>query len=74
MIFSNFRPIFYNLQFVLNLIFNQNLQDSALRELRCRDDDNIGRVFDGRNCTSSQKQLLPGFADVDDMDTYGKIN
>jgi len=43
-------------------------QDSSLSIRSGTNDDDIGRVFDGCDDTSSKNNFLPGLSDVDDMD------
>jgi len=45
------------------------LEDSALADLASRDDNDVLRVLDSDDDTSSEAELLPGLADVDDVNT-----
>jgi hypothetical protein len=50
------------------------LQGSTLTVGAGRDDANVGRVLNGNNDTGSENNLLPGLADVDDVETYSHIH
>lgn len=47
----------------------RELQDRTLTVRACRDDTNIMGVLNRRNHTSREDNLLPGLADVNDIDT-----
>jgi len=47
------------------------LEDGTLTVGTGRDDTDIGGVVDGSDDTGSQNDLLPGLANVDDVDTIG---
>ena len=46
-------------------------QHSSLSIRSCADNGNICGILDGCNDTRSEDDFLPGFADVDDVDTVG---
>lgn len=48
-------------------------EKSTLGIRASRDDDNVGGVLNGSNSASSQKKLLPGLAEVDNMDSLNEI-
>ena len=49
------------------------LKDSTLTERTAGDGDNVGRVLDGSDDTGSEHKLLPGLAEVEDVETVGAV-
>ena len=46
------------------------LEDGAVAVGAGRDDTDVVRVLDSSNDTGSENELLPGLANVDDVDAY----
>ena len=50
---------------------SSELQDSAVSVRTGGDDTDVARVLDGGEDTGGEDNLLPGLANVDNVDTYG---
>lgn len=48
-----------------------HLEDSSVTVRSGRDDSNVVGVLDGGEDSGSEDELLPGLADVEDVDTWG---